>query len=50
MAQAMQLSQYRYIGYSQRPPKVISRLWIATIFGLSAIATTLLEGDVDLNL
>jgi hypothetical protein len=50
MAQAMQLSQYRYTGYSQRPPKVIFGLWIAAIFGLSATATTLLEGDVDLNL
>jgi len=50
MAQAMQLSQYRYTGYSQRAPKVIFGLWIAAIFGLLATATTLLEGDVDLNL
>ncbi len=50
MAQAMQLSQYRYRGYSQGPPKVVFGLWIAAIFGLLATATALLEGDVDLNL
>ena len=50
MAQAMQLSHYKYTGYSQSPSKIISGLWIAAIFGLSATATTLLEGNVDLNL
>jgi Ankyrin repeats (3 copies)/Tetratricopeptide repeat/Ankyrin repeats (many copies) len=39
--QAMRLPSYRYRGYSQKPPKKISGLWVAAAFGLTEIVRML---------
>ena len=50
MVQAMRLPQYRYEGYSQHPPRVIFGLCVAAEYGLEAIVTIILGGDINLNM
>jgi hypothetical protein len=48
--QAMQLLSYRYTGYSQWPPKIVSGLWVAAVLNLTDIAMVLISRGIHLNI